>query len=367
MRLSALLIAASLAALAGSGCGGRIVAVPPPDHTDDSGVPEDDSSVFLDTGMQAEDSGAIEDAGQPEDAGQMDASDTPDAGFLDAQPEMDAMGFADAVAHDAGGFPDAAPRDAGFPDAGSRDGGVLPSSGCGTSRAGGVQNLSINVAGTNRTYILNVPTNYSGSTPLALAFGFHGQGWQASQFRSAVPDLERAAGNTAILVYPQGLEQGQGTGWSTAQSSEDTQLFDALVSNIESNYCIDQNRVFAFGRSFGAFFANVLVCARASVLRGAGAMMGGGPYFTCRSAASWWGEHSQDDPTVPYSWGTQSRDIIRAANGCSTQTVPANRPECVEYSGCANGHHVVWCSTNGLGHVPASWAPADIWAFFTRL
>lgn len=362
---------ALVAACVSFGCEGRIVTVPP-GSTDQGEPSDDDASVALDVG-------AVSDSGQPSE----DSGSAPDAEGSDAGFALDAFEAPDSGANDSGlidsgsidvGFPDAGFADAGFrdsgitPDSGPRADGGVATSGCGTSRPSGLRTLNINVGGTMRSYVLNVPSGYTGNTPLSLVFGFHGQGWQASAFQSSVPDLERSAAGAAIFAYPQGLDSGSGTAWSVNASSRDTALVDALIGEIERTYCIDGNRVFAFGRSYGALFANVLACVRPSVLRGVAVMMGGGPFqFTCTQSTSWWGEHSQDDGTVPYSWGTQSRDLMRRLDGCGTQTVQANRPECVEYQGCTNGRRVVWCSTNGLGHNPASWADEDIWAFFSRL
>lgn len=372
VRLGLLALAAACLSTA---CDGRIVTVPP--GPNDFGQSDDDAAVALDVGEMS-------DAGQPaEDSGNAPDAEGTDAGFAFDASETPDSGGSDSGLIDSGtidtGFPDAGFADAGFADTGFRDSGVAPdsgpradggvaTSGCGTSRPSGIRTLNISVGGTMRSYVLNVPSGYTGNTPLSLVLGFHGQGWQASGFQASVPDLERSAAGAAIFAYPQGLDSGSGTAWSVSASSRDTALVDALIGELERTYCIDANRVFAFGRSYGALFANVLACVRPSVLRGVAVMMGGGPFqFTCTQATSWWGEHSQDDGTVPYSWGTQTRDLMRRLDGCGTQTVPANRPECVEYQGCTNGRRVVWCSTNGLGHNPASWADEDIWNFFSHL
>jgi hypothetical protein len=293
------------------GCDGRIVEVPP--GPSDRGEPgDDDAAVALDVG-------AVSDSGQPsEDSGSAPDAEGSDAGFALDGSEAPDSGVSDSGLIDSGsvdvGFPDAGFADAGFADVGFRDSGITPdsgprpdggvaTSGCGTSRPSRHPTLNINVGGTMRTYDLNEPSGYTGNTPLSLVLGFHGQGWQASAFQSSVPDLERSAAGAAIFVYPQGLDSGSGTAWSVNASSRDTALVDALIGEIERTYCIDGNRVFAFGRSYGALFANVLACVRPSVLRGVAVMMGGGPFqFTCNQATSWWGEHSQTT-ALPYSWG----------------------------------------------------------------
>ena len=66
------------------------------------------------------------------------------------------------------------------------------------------QNISIDVNGTDRQFILYVPNIYDGSTPAPLLFCFHGYGSSAStnyaytKFR----DIADTAG--FVLIHPQG-------------------------------------------------------------------------------------------------------------------------------------------------------------------
>src|SRR5687768_7249400 len=59
-----------------------------------------------------------------------------------------------------------------------------PTGGCGTAGATGVQNGTIDVAGTARTYVLFVPSGYDGSRSFPLVFAWHGRTSNANQARS---------------------------------------------------------------------------------------------------------------------------------------------------------------------------------------
>jgi poly(3-hydroxybutyrate) depolymerase len=75
--------------------------------------------------------------------------------------------------------------------------------------------------------------------------------------------LPPVTGADAILVHPNCLGDAP-----TRDNQRDLMLFDALLTRIESTYCVDQARVFAAGHGSGAFFVSALGCIRGNVLRG---------------------------------------------------------------------------------------------------
>ncbi len=266
---------------------------------------------------------------------------------------------------------------------GAIDGGA--SSGCGKAGAvtGAKTGQTITVAGQSRTYVLSVPTAYTGTTPLALVFAWHGANISGSLARSLF-NLESKSNGAAIFVYPDGLPMGDGgmTGWDLSTGSADFQFFENLLTYITSNYCIDSNRIFATGHSMGAMMTNTLGCSYGDVLRAIAPASGtppGGGRATCTGKVGAWIAHGENDPTVPFSSGEASRDFWIKQNGCSTETKTwAPEPACVEYQGCQTDLPVVWC-VHDEGH---SWPSltfgcdrdaggicfdggSAIWAFFS--
>lgn len=279
---------------------------------------------------------------------------------------------------DAGVSPDAAPQDAGLLDAGAPDGGFgdaglvdagggppQGSAGCSAAVQGsGVFSRQINVGGVVRSYVLAVPAGYDQRTPIDLTFGWHGNSWNGTNFRSAT-NMEAFAQGGSIFVYGDGLLVGSASGWINDAAGRDVAFFDALYGELRARYCVDQSRVFSFGRSMGAGFANALACYRGGLLRGTASMSGWGPSSGCGASTSAWISHERDDATINYSQGVASRDHWIAANGCSASlTRPGWQPSCVEYYACAPGRTVGWCSQATGGHTPPSWAPEAIWRFF---
>jgi polyhydroxybutyrate depolymerase len=238
---------------------------------------------------------------------------------------------------------------------------ATPSSGCGRLAllSSGAQTLDVD--GTARTYVLDLPSGYDGTTPFPIVFAFHGATTSGEFFRSAFyGNLLSTMADDAILVHPDAL--GDPTAWNTAA---DLPFFDALLAELNSDLCVDQERVFATGHSSGGFFTNTLGCQRGDVLRAIAPVAGGGPFANagCRGEVAVWLAHGENDPMVPFETGVASRDRWLQANGCSEVTSAVVPAPCVEYSGCAAGLPVRWC-VHEDGHSWPGFAPQGIAEFF---
>ncbi len=231
---------------------------------------------------------------------------------------------------------------------GSTDGqaGASGSLGCGKSGAvTGVQaDRTITVSGQTRTYVLSVPAGYTGTTPLALIFAWHGPNMTGALARSAF-NLESKSDGAAIFVYPDGVASGT---WDLSAESADIQLFTALVDSISSRYCIDSDRIFSTGHGAGAFLTNTLGCYRGDVLRAIAPVEGGGPPSmlerACTTKVAAMVVHGRNDPVVPFALGQAARDYLLAQNGCTLQTAAwPPEPACAAYQGCQSDLPLIWC------------------------
>ena len=260
----------------------------------------------------------------------------------------------------------------GATDGGSGDDstGGTPS-GCGSDPGiTGMMTGQAEVAGEVRRFILSMPDDYDPDRAYPLVFGFHGRGSNAEQF-VGYNGVESAAADQAIFVYPEGVPQaaqGGVTGWELTPNGADMQFFDALLTELSANLCIDPERVFATGHSHGGFFSNALGCARGDVLRAIGPVAAGGPGAACEGQVAAWMAHNPDDNVVPIALGKIVRDQWLQANHCSEETMPVEPAPCVQYVGCDAGYEVVWCEhdeTLGIGpHTWPGFAGDAIWAFF---
>lgn len=244
-----------------------------------------------------------------------------------------------------------------------------PSEGCGAGNAPASDRYGIDVEGTEREYILEVPADYDPNRPYPIVFGWHGRMYDAEWVANGEPPLTgpyfgiaSEADGGAIFVAPQALE----TGWSN-QDGRDIAFADAMLARLASELCVDQSRVFSTGFSFGAMMTIALACARADVYR-AVAPMSGSLQVGCEGTElpiAYWASHGTGDTTVTPATGEAARDEFVERNGCSSTTMPTEPDGCVAFEGCNPGYPVEWCTFDGA-HVPAPFAGSAIWAFFSQ-
>lgn len=256
----------------------------------------------------------------------------------------------------------------------SSSGGTLGGTpGCGIAVEPLAGTVEIQVGAQIREYLLVVPEGYDPNTPMPLVFAWHGRG-SSSDVARLYFQIEQASDGQAIFVYPQGLpleSMGGQTGWDLAASGYDVDFFDAMLDEVSQGLCIDTERVFSTGHSFGGYMSNALGCFRASALRAIGSVAGGPPFGVCEDdEVAAWLTHGTGDRVVPFSQGESSRDALLDRNGCGTTTTATDPAPCVSYDGCAEGLPVVWCEhdeTALSGHGWPRFAGPAIWAFFAAL
>jgi polyhydroxybutyrate depolymerase len=242
---------------------------------------------------------------------------------------------------------------------------AAPSSGCGAASASGVSNGTVQARSKARTYVLSVPAGYASSKTYPLVFAWHGLGG-SGQLARLYFGVEQQSAGQAIFVYPDALplaSQGNQPGWDLTPTGDDVAFFDALAAQLSSSLCVDKNRIFSIGHSFGGYMTNTLGCSRGDVLRAIAPVSGGGPYTpTCQGSVAAWLAHGSADTTVTIDVGIASRDHWVKANGCAATTTAVAPAPCAAYAGCKTDLPVVWCEHTG-GHDWPSFAAAGIWNF----
>ncbi len=242
--------------------------------------------------------------------------------------------------------------------------------GCGLDVASGAGTVQIQVGPDTREYLLVIPDGYDPNTPTALVFAWHGRGGSGELARLYF-QVEAASGGQAIMVYPDGLplaSMGGQTGWDLGAAGYDVDFFDAMVDQLSQGACIDLDRVFSTGHSFGGYMSNALGCFRPDVLRAIAPVAGGPPFGACQDGTvAAWLTHGTGDQVVPFSQGEQARDSLLGRNGCGDTTTDVDPSPCTSYDGCAEGTPVVWCpheEPDLNGHGWPRFAGSAIWAFF---
>lgn len=238
---------------------------------------------------------------------------------------------------------------------------------------------SLIVDGVNRHFITAIWSNYNQNTLSKLIIAFHGRTNSNSQVRDYY-GIEKASDQTAIIVYPLWLpEAGPSRSWSDrwdkGSDLRDFALFDAIVKEFTSKYCIDEDQIFVVGHSLWAWFTNTLACIRGDVIRAIGSVAGGTTYNKCTWPTAAILFHNPDDNLTPFSQGLKSLDQLLDQNSCDTATKPVWPPggNCVEYTNCQEWAEVIRCphsiSSPWWYYYPHGWpkfVPGEIWKFFNR-
>jgi poly(3-hydroxybutyrate) depolymerase len=254
------------------------------------------------------------------------------------------------------------------------DGGI-GSPGCGKAitRPDSKTQQTMDIQGTTRYYLLDVPTAADNKTPLMLIFALHGHNMNNISVVGMYNFTSRSGGK-AITVYPQGDGDAPGTTskWGSGITSNWTSndanyaYIQALKADLENRFCIDTSREFFTGFSMGGMFTNSIACAHNSWFRGYAPVEGMGP-GTCADKnakpAIMIHQGTADTTVTPTAGGEPTRDFWISQNGCN-QTTTSTFTGCQSYSGCAEP--VVYCVGNWTHTVDAI-ATTNIWTFFNGL
>jgi poly(3-hydroxybutyrate) depolymerase len=239
------------------------------------------------------------------------------------------------------------------------------SAGCGTTNPPKTGKYSITAASLDRTYVIDVPTNYDPNKPYTLLFAWHPNGGNAQSIADTdggYYGIKPIANNTAIFVAGDGISAG----WANT-NDRDIAFVKAMLDRFFSQLCIDKSRIFSTGWSYGGMFSYALGCAMADVFRAiaptSGALMSGCADGT--HPVAMWGAHGLNDSLVNISSGREARDVFLTRNHCSKTAGAPDANKCVKYEGCDSGYPVVWCEWSG-GHLYPPFGAAETWKFFSQ-
>lgn len=301
---------------------------------------------------------------------------------------------------------------------------VVPSSGCGTTApVTGTTTRSTTLSGgalkdvdnNARTYVLQVGTSVPGgspdSTPHVLVFVFAGANQTSADAQGFGVCAPAAAVAGAICVYIQGIpfQGSSGSAWDDsggnpsrsnywqqfgAADGRDSLFWDSVSADVEAHYCIDTNRVFLAGFSWGCDLVTSMSSTRGNQVRAVAGASCAYAFWTASDPTTY-GDicsgssspcnaaqnvgHLAPSLTAPlyrftgdiagdvfYS-ATLMRstvDMVRAHNGCSLATASIGSP-CSEYQWCSA--RVIECRYAGLGHaIPPNWG-TDTWNVFAAI
>lgn len=274
--------------------------------------------------------------------------------------------------------------------------------------------LSMDVKGTKRQYVLELPTGYDGVTPVPVLLAFHGSGAGISAQTFLGPDygnVRAGAAGRVLLVGPNAQSLRGTSGWVDFSGDQgngvtqgDVDFFDALVSQLQADYCVDAGRIFAMGHGDGAILANQLACLRGNILRGVAPFAGYGPDesqgVACTGKVAAFIGHDPYEGDIaqcgrvtggscPWSFlwadtGWPTTLFWTNENGCSGAGTMPTAPfagdgttgaplPCKSMSGCSRGYPVTlclydyWNQEDGPHAFPVQWGAGAAADFFLSL
>lgn len=190
--------------------------------------------------------------------------------------------------------------------AGSTTGKLATSVGCGQAATpGSVATHHLRVDGLDRTYLVHVPKHYAPHKPTSVILSFHGHK-RTSQWQR---ELSQFDDSSSIAVYPQGVVGTDGeTAWQGAPYSapgvDDVRFTQEMIDQLETNYCVAPQRIYAAGKSNGGGFTGLLACRMSDRIAAFAPVSGafypqGGACHPSRSVPIL-DFHGGADTTIPY-------------------------------------------------------------------
>lgn len=260
---------------------------------------------------------------------------------------------------------------------------AIGSAGCGKPHNSGYHgpnaDHSITSGGRSRVYGVWVPADYNSnpSSPRRLIFDFHGNNRSPDeQFENSQYD-QNDAGKDYLVVYPAGVDNSwqsapYAVGAQTPSTSDDVNdlgFVNDLLHHIKNNYCVEDQQVYASGKSNGGGFVDLLACSDvgnqfAAFSIAAGALYSEGNHGTaCNKRRAIINAHGKADTVINYTGGSHSgwttpniRDWISTwarRDGCtnaSPRVVQNDGYQRISYTRAGREDVVVHYALNDAGH-----------------
>lgn len=165
---------------------------------------------------------------------------------------------------------------------------------------------SITSAGENRTFRVFLPPQPKGAS---LVFMWHGLGDTSQNFSAAMGAAQVANGRNAIIIAADAFQQVVAvmppTWGFLGEPDPDLALFDDLLSCVDAQFDIDNDRVYTTGFSAGALWSTLLVMQRNEYL----------------AAATLWSGGTSETGFVTIDYATPGHKLpVLAASGGATDT-----------------------------------------------
>ena len=139
----------------------------------------------------------------------------------------------------------------------------------------GDNNETITSGGDSRTFIVHVPSSYSGSTPAAVVLDFHPLGGTGTQQEGMSGWKGQCDSVGCIAVFPDSSKsKASDNSWNAGycctnaekNQVDDVQFARDIVKWLQANACVDAKRIYASGGSNGGGMTYRLACEAADMV-----------------------------------------------------------------------------------------------------
>ncbi len=157
-----------------------------------------------------------------------------------------------------------------------------------------------------------IPPSYDGTADYPVFLTLHGRGGTArgmDKFSNMNPIADE---KNFIVVYPDGYKRSwhddRNSGPASDDNIDDINFFNQLLDQVETDYVVDKNRIYACGMSNGGFMSLSLACHlsnRIAACASVTGIMGLNPISYCANAkpTAIMLVGGTTDPIVPYAGG----------------------------------------------------------------
>lgn len=192
---------------------------------------------------------------------------------------------------------------------------------CGDELKPGDHELSLQVGGRERSYLLHMPPSYDGKRPVPLVIVLHGGGGNAQTTARMTGFSEKSDKEGFVVVYPNGSgrlktrlltwNSGNCCGYALDKNVDDVGFIRALIDELVRTRAVDPKRVFATGISNGGMMAYRLACELSDKIAAIGPVSGALNLENCQpaDAVSVIIFHGTDDEHVLYNGGEPIRRV----------------------------------------------------------
>lgn len=128
--------------------------------------------------------------------------------------------------------------------------------------------------GESRTFIVHVPTGYTGSSPVPVILDFHPLGGTGSQQEGSSGWKGKCDSVGCIAVFPDSSAKAGDDSWNAGYCCDnaekgqinDVQFARDMITWLEAHTCVDPKRIYASGGSNGGGMSYRLACDAADVI-----------------------------------------------------------------------------------------------------